>query len=363
MKRCPACQRTYTDNDLSFCLEDGTALVNAGPGSESPSGFDPNATLAFNTARETNPPPVEIYNPGPALPERPAPTPSWGQQQQQPYAPAAPPARKTSATPWIIGAIAAVVVLGIGIVVLLSIAGSSNDSNQNNSNRVVNQNNANRNSNSSVVNANNSNAVNTNGMANTSSSTSTEPASLSDDFSVQKWPTGTAAYGSFYQDGEYHMKARPNLYVYMFPLNVAAYTTKDASVKVTARSVDGKSPEYGYGLIVHGKVDAKSSLEGYGFLIYTGTSPMYEIVRFNGGEPTPIVKWTQSSVIRSGTYPNQIEVRTQGTQLSLYINGQSVKSITDTANFTEGYVGLYTSETNEVAFDDMEIERQASTTP
>ena len=69
------------------------------------------------------------------------------------------------------------------------------------------------------------------------------------------------------------------------------------------------------------------------------------------------MEWEASSVIRGGTNSNQIEVRTKGSQLSLYINGQFVKSITDTSGMTEGFVGLYTSETNEVAFEDLEINR------
>ncbi len=73
-----------------------------------------------------------------------------------------------------------------------------------------------------------------------------------------------------------------------------------------------------------------------------------------------MVNWTQSPLIRGGTNSNQIEVRTNGSQLSMYVNGQFLKSITDTANYMEGYVGLYTSEINEVAFDDMEIDRETS---
>jgi hypothetical protein len=128
-------------------------------------------------------------------------------------------------------------------------------------------------------------------------------------------------------------------------------------VKVTARNVDGKSPEYGYGLIVQGKVNEQGNLDGYGFLIYTGTTPMYEIVQFVDGKPTNIVNWTQSALIRGGTNSNQIEVRAQGSQLSMYVNGQFLKSIANAPNI-EGSVGLYTSETNEVAFDDLEIDRE-----
>ena len=317
-------------------------------GSVAASSFDPNATLAYNPPRDTNPPPENYYAQTPLAP---APAhPSWS---PTPYAPQVQAGNKPNARPWIIGAIVGVIVLGIGIVVLLSIIGrDSADSSNKNSNRADVSNSNSRNNNSVTTNNDN---------RNTASSPSTV---LKDDFSTLNWPVGDKAYGSFYQDGEYHMKGRPKLYVFMFPLNnstsdLLKYVTKDATVKVTARNVDGKSPEYGYGLIVHGKVNGKGNLEGYGFLIYTGPIPKYEIVRFIDGAPTDIVNWTESSLIRRGTNSNQIEVRSQGSQLSMYVNGQFLKSITDTAN-AEGYVGLYTSETNEVAFDDLEIERDAT---
>jgi hypothetical protein len=349
MKQCPACNRTYTDDELLFCLEDGTKLIQASyGGGDAPASFDPSATLAYSPGRATNPPPENFYPQTPPA-QTPAPPPAWS---PAPYTPAVTPARKSSSKPWIIAAIAAVVVLGLGIVVLLAVIGRDSTTNSNkNSNRVV---------------VNNSNSSNSNqGNANNTKTNAVNPPSsvLKDDFSTENWPTGEKAYGSFYQDGEYHMKGRPKLYVFMFPLNSTSadlvnYTTKDATVKVTARSVDGKSPEYGYGLIAHGKVNQKGNLEGYGFLIYTGSTPMYEIVRFVDGAPTNMVNWTESTVIRRGTNSNQIEVRTSGSQLSMYVNGQFIKSITDTANYAEGYVGLYTSETNEVAFDDMEINRE-----
>jgi hypothetical protein len=351
MKQCPACNRTYTDADLLFCLEDGTQLQSVGfGGSDSPTtldanaNYDPNKTLAFSSpARETSPPPTNVYAPAPVS-QPPA------QQQWSPspsYTPpaAAQTARKSGSKGWIIAAIAAVVVLGVGIVVLLAIIGKdSSSANNNNNNQAV----VNKNNNSGNTNANTSNR-----------NISVTPSAnlLKDDFSTQNWPTGDSAYGSFYEDGEYHMKGKPNLYVYMFPYNSANYMSKNADVKVTARSVDGKSPGFGYGLIMHGKNNTNSKLDGYGFLIYTGSSPKYEIVKFNGGTSTEIVKWEDTTVLRTGTTPNQIEVRAKDAQLSFYINGQFVKSITDTSNITDGYVGLYTTETNEVAFDDMEITR------
>jgi hypothetical protein len=345
MKQCPACNRTYQDDAQLFCLEDGTQLIQGGfgGGSAPPSSFDPGATLAYTPSRATSPPPENFYPPAPT----PAPQ-SW---TPSPYTPLPRPASKSSAKPWIIGAIVTVIVLGIGIVVLLSIIGRNSADNSNKNSKPVVANNS-HNTNNNPGNANNTNQ----------SKVTTASTVLKDDFSAQNWPVGETAYGSFYQDGEYHMKGRPKLYVFMFPLSKTSaelvnYSTKNATVKVTARNVDGKSPEYGYGLIVQGKVNEKGNLDGYGFLIYTGTTPMYEIVHFIDGEPTNIVNWTQSALIRGGTNSNQIEVRSQGSQLSMYVNGQFLKSIADTANI-EGYAGLYTSETNEVAFDDLEIDRE-----
>lgn len=322
MKQCPACKRTYPDDAQLFCLEDGAQLAQAGAATPP---FDPNATLALGQARDTNPPPEVFYR----QPPTPTPAaPSWGHAAHTPQA-AAPGGSKS----WLVFAVVGVAVLAVGIVVLLMIIGrnSSNSSNQN------------RNASS--------------GGADTPSSV------LKDDFSAENWPTGEQGFGNFYRDGQYHMKGRPNLYLYMFPLNKSGntllnYSSKDATVKVTARSVDGISPAHGYGLIVHGKLSAKRNLEGYGFLVYTGEEPKFAVVRFSDGVPADIVDWEGSTVIRSGANPNQLEVRARGSQLSFYVNGQLLKSVTDTANMTDGYVGLYTSETNEVAFDDMEIDRQ-----
>ena len=42
MKRCPECQRTYSDDTLQFCLEDGAALISEGAHSA-------DETLVLNT--------------------------------------------------------------------------------------------------------------------------------------------------------------------------------------------------------------------------------------------------------------------------------------------------------------------------
>lgn len=115
MKRCPTCQRTFTDETQKFCANDGTPLVNDEP------AFDPEATvmslgsqLSEEPSSPTPPPPqpppaAPFYNPGAGTPSQPDPNihqsspppspmpgalPTWQPpqqpqqpQQQQPYYP------------------------------------------------------------------------------------------------------------------------------------------------------------------------------------------------------------------------------------------------------------------------------------
>src|SRR5215475_13410717 len=199
MKRCPQCNRTYTDDALSFCLDDGSPLVSA----SAPSSFDPNATVQYPSSRETTPQPTIAY-PGqipPTLPP-PAAPPQWS-----PMPPAAP--QKRSVWPWLLGIGAVLVFMGIGVVILIfaiaSVTNSNNNNANSNSNRV-----ANRNSNTNT-NTNNNSASNDN------SNTRSSLTNFTDDFSTQSWGTGPSQFGNiFYQDEEYHMKAKKGGYIVMY---------------------------------------------------------------------------------------------------------------------------------------------------
>lgn len=344
MKRCPQCNRTYTDDALSFCLDDGSPLVSAA----APSSFDPSATVQYPQARETTPPPTIAY-PGqaPSMPPPQVPTPSASAPPAwSPMPPVAP--QKRSVWPWILGIGAVLVFMGIGVVILIiAVASMTNTNNNNsNSNRVANRNtNTNKNANSDVTNANeNSNARST-------------LTSFSDDFSKQDWRTGSSTYGTmWYADEEYHMRGTKGYYFVIYAPDKPDYKTKNATVRVGCRSIDGVSPSTGYGLVVHGEMK-NDQLEDYAFLIYSGDDPKYKIVDQKAGKDTTLVEWTSFSAIRSGTSPNQLEVRIRDRKLDFYVNGQFVTSIVDTENYQTGRVGLYTSDEHEVAFDDLEISR------
>lgn len=338
MKRCPRCNRTYTDPSLNFCLEDGTPLIVGG-------APDPNATIRYSAPLDTTPSQPEPYRQAAPLLNQ---VDATAQPRQWSPMPPTAPRRKSGAVWWIIGGILVVGIIGIGIVIMI-IALASIGSNTNNR---ANTNTVNRNVNTRVVNRN-TNANN----SNNSNVDVNLPSALTDNFSDPKWGTGNFDFGDIWYDNEeYHMRSKASTYLVMYaPTN--DYNTANANVSVTARSVDGTSPSSGFGLIVHGEKSSAGALEDYGLLIYTGTEPKYEIIKHKNGQQTAVVPWTVSRTIRTGTNPNQLEIRVRGAELTFYINNQYVDRISDTENFRRGVAGLYTSDTAEVAFDDLKITR------
>lgn len=95
MKRCPTCTRTFLDEQLSYCTDDGTPLVEQ----SGSSSFDPQATLLSQTPPQTSesgtPPPTQAYRademPGWQTPG------SWSEPASQP--PPAPPAAAWNSPP------------------------------------------------------------------------------------------------------------------------------------------------------------------------------------------------------------------------------------------------------------------------
>jgi hypothetical protein len=95
MKRCPKCQRSYNDDTLRFCLEDGTALAKI--------------------IREVDPPPTAILSREPPTQKSSAPTiPSYPNLN---VAPAAAPARQSNSI-----LTAGVIVIALLLLALVGIA-------------------------------------------------------------------------------------------------------------------------------------------------------------------------------------------------------------------------------------------------
>jgi len=342
MKRCPTCNRTYADLSLNFCLDDGTPLA-----SDAAPTTDLNATIRYPPPRDTSePPPTEIYRPAQAAPSprptTPPPSPSPPQPQQWTPGPT-PPAKRSNVIWWVLGGLLAVLIIGVGLAAVFIALSFSSTSNRNANTRQTN-----RNANVDV------NVTTPNVNANT---TVSPPAFLVDDFSEKKWGVATSQFGrTWYSNGEYHMSSKERMFVVMYaPTN--DYSTENATVRVTARSVDGSVPSAGFGLMVHGVQSRTGQLEDYALLIFPSEEPEYEVIMHKKGVQSTLIERTKSSAIRSGSTPNLLEVRTKGSELSFYVNGQFLKTITDRENFRNGKAGLYTSDVTEVAFDDLQIDR------
>lgn len=348
MKKCPTCNRTFTDDALSFCLDDGSPLLSTG-GDGTPPAYDPGATIQYTPGRDTSPPPpTPAYTPSQpqgfqAQPPSWSPMPPPGGVQG-----GAPPRKKSKGLYWIIGIIAVVVVLGIGGIALVFVLAGMSNSNANNGNT----NNSNTTANSNT-NANNSNSSNSNQDSN-SNSNSSRVYVAQDDFSITNWWVGSISFGKAeYVDGEYQLSA---LGGYLAVYGPTTYDTKNATTRVTTRSVSGVSPDNGYGLTVFSELK-KGQLEDYAFVIRTNDSPAFRVYLHKEGKESTLVNWTEASQIRTGSATNQLEVRATDSQLSFYINGQYATSIADTAGYKGGIAGFYASGTTPIAFDDLEIYR------
>ncbi len=153
MKRCPTCQREYTDDALSFCLDDGTKLESPAP----PPQQDPQATLMITPevlrtmqagTQNTSPvpPAQQTYTPPPPSVAPPATQYSqagagWGATP----AAAAPP--KKSSMPWIIGGIVVLLLGGVAVAVVVVVLATMNSNNNNNNNSNNNNQSTNNNNN------------------------------------------------------------------------------------------------------------------------------------------------------------------------------------------------------------------------
>src|SRR5215510_177802 len=96
MKRCPTCNREFTDPTLSFCIDDGTTLLRAEP--ETRLESQPTALFSEPPPTVHMPPPAPTKNVGdPFAYKPPQPQPyGWANDSPQRWVAPPPPARQTS---------------------------------------------------------------------------------------------------------------------------------------------------------------------------------------------------------------------------------------------------------------------------
>jgi hypothetical protein len=127
MRRCPTCNKTYTDETLQFCFDDGTQLFSEPPHD------DPQATLVGATPPPSGPGMAYPPNTMPQTPRQTAQ--QWGSPGSSPGSQATYPAPQRKVWPWVLGCGGAVVIGGsviVGLIILGTIASNSNSNNNTN---------------------------------------------------------------------------------------------------------------------------------------------------------------------------------------------------------------------------------------
>ncbi|MGD9589770.1 MAG: hypothetical protein AB7Q37_16970 [Pyrinomonadaceae bacterium] len=305
MKVCPSCRKTYSDDGLNFCLDDGSVLTLI--------TNDVPETVMMNQARFTEPNPGRIQDVQT----------SYGDQTNFTMQP-----KKSSKTwVWVLLILGAVLLAcGGGFGAFLIYVASLDP-------------------------GNNSSTTSPTPTPRTSPS-ATPPRTDVKTANLPDWVQDGSEFGNTsYSGGELVMSSKKKGFYYVIAASTD-FKTERASTSVTIRAIDDERTNLGYGLVFHS--NPKPLQKGYAFLI-DARSQRYRIVRHEPGKEMAVVPWTNSSAIRSGSSENKLEVRDLPDRIEIYANGEMLTSIKNTHGYAGGVVGLYTGDAIEVAFKELEI--------
>lgn len=319
MKICPRCQKTYQDDNLNFCLEDGSVLAQA-------AGQPLPETILLNEPRMTAQP-VQT-------PTQPTAQPGWNVPPPQQFS--MQPKKSSKTWLWvlvILGGLA--LVCGGGLIAFLAYVGSQVD----------------------TVASNLSNAATkgptTKGASNSVDAPASERTNV-ETLDLSSWIPNSSKFADVeFTDNELFVKNHEKTFYY-----VLAGTDEQKSVgrdtRITVRNVDNGDTNLGYGLVFHS--DTTPLQQGYAFLI-DAKRQRYRVVHHSPKKEEAVINWTRSDAVREGAASNTLEVRDQTSTVDLYINGTKVNSIKNAFGHPNGVVGIYASNAVKVAFRDFEIHR------
>lgn len=322
MKICPNCQKTYADDNLNFCLEDGSVL--------SPAGGPPPTVMMTQPAVTS----------GSTSPGAPTIQSSFGNQPQY----AVPQKRSSKTWLWVTGIFVILLVLcgGGGILGVLWVAYQQQEADTTESAKT----------NSAPIAVNK--RTSTNSTSPSPAPQENTPSGEAEIIDLSMWVKEFSPYGKTEMVGdEFVMSSKQKDYYYAL-VSSPDYSTDGATTSVVLRNIDTSPTDLGYGLIFNS--DKAPLVNGYAFLIDT-VKKRYRIVRHKTNSELPIVPWTSSPVINGGSGENILEVRDKGDTLEFYINRQMVKSIKDQYGVRDGVPGLYAGDGVRVAFKNLEIRK------
>jgi len=318
MKICPSCRKTYHDDGLNFCLDDGSVLTVA-------------AAEAPPTVMMQAPPPT---NPNPGMPQQHQPQiqTSWDKQEQYSMQ---PPKKKSKTWLWVVGIVGLGLLLCGGGVVGLGVLLYNVPTDVTNGTATPTP------------------PVGTRTPTPTSSPTNDGRTKL-ETIDFEGWVQENSAYGNTaYNGGELIMSAKKKGYYYVLVAQ-RDFQTESANTRLTVRNMDNADSSMGYGLVFHS--NPMPLQQGYAFLI-DAKKKRYRIVRHVPQDEPVIVKWTNSSAIKDGTQENVLEARDKDGNVDLYINDEKVTSIRNTYGYKNGVPGVYSGDGVRAAFSKLEIRK------
>ncbi len=327
MKICPKCQKTYTDDNLNFCLEDGTVLQQMASAAPPP-------TVAMNVPITQQPIPPQTFQ------QADSPQGGW-QQPQQAYS-MQPPKKSSKAWIWVL--------LILGLILLACGGGAAGlfyIGYQEQQNQIANSNSSTPTWASPTPRKNST----------TSTPTTTSPSGRNnvDSLDLSLWVRPASPYGSTkFEGGELIVSSKDAEHYYVIT-GAEDLKSTNADVSITVRNVNSKVARTGYGLIFHSDPD-RALRQDYVLLI-DSMKQRYRIARHDASQELDVTDWTKNTAINSGSAENKLEMRDHPDtgKIDLYINGQLIDSIKNEFGYPGGVVGVYAGDAIPVAFKDFEI--------
>ena len=324
MKICPTCRRTYEDDGLNFCLEDGS-LLNL-------SSFDAAAPTIV-----MNPPQVK----GPAAGSGHA---AWEPHRPDSF-PIQPKKKSSRAWLWVLAIFGfMILVCGGGFAgVFFYISSVAN--------------------NTSRVSVNSSKGPSNPARSNTFSNKGPEPSPTENVAEIQevdlsKQVRESSEYGTTeFREGELLMAAKQKGYYYVL-VTPDDYKTEGARTRVTVRNPELSDSDLGYGLIFHSDT---TPLESDYALLIDSKRRRFRVVRHEPGDEVTVKPWTSSKLINEGGAENMLEARDKGQTIDLFINGQLATTVSNKQGPSTGVPGLYSGDGAKIAFRKLEIIKEQST--
>ena len=317
MKICPTCRKTYTDEGLNFCLEDGSVLTMA---------QDAPPTMVMQS-----PPPT---NPNPVFPSQQHSQQTWAQQPSY----SIQPKKKSKTWLWVVGLITLGLLLcggGIGGFILIAVMNAPDQANNSHPPPPPPANNSRTNTTTS----------------NTSPGDERTKLSVVD---LSDWAKSTSPdVNSEYANGELVLGTKQKGYYYVL-ISQDEESTENANTRVSVRNADNLDSNMGYGIVFHS--NPQPLKQDYCFLIDT-KKKRYRVVRHVPQDEPIVVRWTNSSAIKDGTVENVLEVRDNNGNIDLFINDEKVTTIRNTYGFKGGVAGVYSGDAARAAFSKFEIRR------